>query len=96
MSGNVWNPDQTRIYPDNPGTEKLKNTPINPGGTKTDYSSIRGWHPDNELNQEYIDAGAASDTQRPLCFGVHEPGIPCRRPVTWREGSRYCNKGKGG
>ena len=60
--------------------------------SKTDYSSERGWHPDDALNDEYIKAGAADDHERPLCWAVHN-GIACRRPV--RRGTKYCWEGKG-
>jgi hypothetical protein len=59
---------------------------------KTDYSSERGWHPDNPINEEYIAAGAAKDHDRPLCWAVHD-GIVCRRPV--RRGRHYCREGRG-
>ncbi len=61
------------------GTEKWRRTPINPGGTKVDYSNMEAWHPDNELNDEYIAAGAADDHETPLCTIIHEPGVICKR-----------------
>ena len=76
------------------GSTRSPGTGINITKSKTDYSLVQGSHPDNALNQEYINAGAARDTWRSLCFAVHD-GVPCRRPVTWREGSEYCNKGRG-
>jgi len=70
---------------------KWRNTPI---GTKSkiDYSKMVQFHPDNALNQEYIDAGAADDRERPLCWAVHS-GVVCRRPA--RKGARFCWKGRG-
>ncbi len=60
--------------------------------SKTDYSSVENEHPDDALNQEYIDAGAADDHDRPLCFAVHDGEI-CHLIV--RRGSKYCWKGRG-
>lgn len=93
MGGNVWNPDQTRDYPESEGAKKFRKAPLSSGKKKINYSSIRGWHPDDVVNQEYIDAGAALDVERPLCFALHD-GIPCRRLV--RVGRNYCYKGNTG
>ena len=60
--------------------------------SKTDYSKQFTYHPDDALNQEYLDAGAADDRDRPLCFAVHR-GEVCKRLV--RRGTRYCWEGKG-
>lgn len=77
------------------GSEKWRNTPIKFRKSTVDYSVILGLeHPDYALNQEYIQAGAALDRSRPLCVAVHD-GIACRRPVTWKEGARYCWEGRG-
>jgi hypothetical protein len=71
--------------------EKWRATPIKFKKSKIDYSVFLGLvHPDAALNQEYLDAGAAKDRERPLCFGVHS-GIACRRPA--RRERRYCWKG---
>jgi hypothetical protein len=93
VSGNVWNPDPTRQYPESPGAKKWRATPISSGKKKMDYSSLERSHPDDVLNQEYIDAGAAKDHERPLCFALHD-GIPCRKLVV--RGRRYCRKGNTG
>ena len=61
--------------------------------SKTDYSSVRGTHPDDAVNQEYIDQKGSMDLDRPLCFAVHSPGKPCRRVI--RRGTDYCWKGRG-
>ncbi len=77
------------------GSEKWRNTPIKFEKSKTDYSVFMGLeHPDHALNQEYLDAGAGRDHSRPLCVAVHN-GVACRRPVTWKEGARYCGEGRG-
>lgn len=94
MTFNAFTPDPNRKYPDNPGADKWRATPIRITKSKTDYSSMEKDHPDDPLNNEYIRAGAALDCIRPLCFAVHD-GVICKRPVTWREGSKYCNKGRG-
>ena len=75
------------------GTDKWRATPINPSRSKIDYSVLMEFeHPDHALNQEYMDAGAADDRERPLCFGVHS-GIICRRLAKRR--SRFCYLGRG-
>ena len=93
MKVHLYTRDPTRQYQDT-GKGKWLGKSITITKSKTDYSSIRGSHPDEAINQEYIDAGASLDRWRSLCFAVHD-GVPCRRPVTWREGSEYCNKGRG-
>lgn len=79
---------------DNAGTAKWRATPIEPNKIKSGYAELELEHPDHALNQEYINAGAADDRERPLCWAIHN-GIPCRRPVTWMEGARYCWQGRG-
>ncbi len=83
--------DTFRKYQED-GSSKASGTSITITKSKTDYSSERGWHPDDAVNQEYIDAGAAKDCERPLCWSVHN-GVACRRPV--KRGTRYCWKGRG-
>ncbi len=84
--------DTFRKYQED-GSSRAPGTAISIGNSKskTDYSSERGWHPDNAVNQEFIDAGAAKDHERPLCWSVHN-GVACRRPV--KRGTRYCWKGR--
>lgn len=93
MSFNTYTPDPTRQYQDT-GKGKWPQPSLNSGKKKTDYSSFERTDPDDAVNNEYIKAGAADDRIRSLCFAVHD-GVPCRRPVTWRKDSLYCNKGRG-
>ena len=69
------------------GTELWRNTPLKPSYLKSGLAESELYHPDNALNQEYLDAGAADDREAPLCFAVHN-GLVCRRPA--QKGTLYC------
>ena len=72
------------------GTELWRNTPLKPSYLKSGLAESELYHPDNALNQEYLDAGAADDYKAPLCFAVHN-GLVCRRPA--QKGTLYCRAG---
>ncbi len=73
--------DVHRNYPETAGSDKMRRTPIQPRRSYSDpgIDRVPPWMtPTLNLNQEYIDAGAAADKDTPLCWGT--PGrIACRK-----------------
>lgn len=72
--------DVHRNYPESAGSDKMRRTPIQPRRSYSDPGNQLAppWMtPILNLNQEYIDAGAAADKDTPLCWGIPR-GKPCR------------------
>jgi len=74
------------------GSSRALGTAIHITGSKLSHDSNGKSHPDDPLNQKYLDAGAGDDHERPLCVAIHDGEI-CKRPS--RRGARYCYVGRG-